>query len=493
MKSGCKLLSIFLALLIVVSTAVGCDLLNEASTEALDTYESVGESTVGETASSDATEDTDSEETSTDAEITETETETETESETEAERVGSISILNGSEITLEVGEQARLTIYKSSFIKESVVWTADREIIDLGDNGLVTALEVGIVTVTASAGKVSDSIRINVVEKPEETTAAPETDTEADTETEPGNTEFGDRYLETVPPDEIYEAVHSNGQRPAESYEEALNRTQNHQLSGYDFVPDQAPILSEYRPMQDGMYVKNNNSYYIDYNTYVVVDAYGREVFRIYRGGAYISLEEIAAYVYAFGTYPANHTAKKTTSVSSNAWGIYLRSNHSKFSGDTSRYPYEPKLPRISGCGGDLQYWEMDIGTTGTDCDPAYPPRVYNNGTKIDRGAARIVYTWNDLNGNGVTDPTDIVFVFYTYNHYNDFQEYLNYYGGWGEMFGNITGGGKISSKTDYNPTAYVAVVAGSIASGASEAYMDESIVVFAWLDRRAFDLLCNA
>ena len=487
MKSGCKLLSIFLALLIVVSTAVGCDLLNEASTEALDTYESVGESTVGETASSDVTEDTDSEETSTEAEVTETETEAE--AETEPERVGSISILNGSEITLEVGEQARLTIYKSSFIKESVVWTADREIIDLGDNGLVTALEVGIVTVTASAGKASDSIRINVVEKPEETTAAPETETE----TEAGDSEYGDRHLETVPPDEIYEAVHSTGQRPAESYEEALNRTQNHQLSGYDFVPDQAPILSEYRPMQDGMYVKNSNSYYIDYNTYVVVDAYGREVFRIYRGGAYITLEEVAAYVYAFGTYPANHTAKKTTSVSGNVWGIYLRSNHSKFSGDTSRYPYEPKLPRISGCGGDLQYWEMDIGTTGTDCDPSYPVKVYNNGTKIERGAARIVYTWNDLNGNGITDATDVVFVFYTYNHYNDFQEYLNYYGGWGEMFGNITGGGKISSKTNYNPTPYVAVVAGSIASGASEAYMDENVVVFAWLDRRAFDLLCNA
>ena len=58
-----------------------------------------------------------------------------------------------------------------------------------------------------------------------------------------------------------------------------------------------------------------------------------------------------------------------------------------------------------------------------------------------------------------MTDPTDIVFVFYTYNHYNDFQEYLNYYGGWGEMFGNITGGGTLSSKRDYNPTPYVAVV----------------------------------
>ena len=33
---------------------------------------------------------------------------------------------------------------------------------------------------------------------------------------------------------------------------------------------------------------------------------------------------------------------------------------------------------------------------------------------------------------------------------------FYNYYNGWGEMFGNITGGGTISSKVDYNPTPYV-------------------------------------
>ena len=38
----------------------------------------------------------------------------------------------------------------------------------------------------------------------------------------------------------------------------------------------------------------------------------------------------------------------------------------------------------------------------------------------------------------------------------DDFREYLNYYGGWGEMFGNVTGGGEYSSKTDCNPTPYV-------------------------------------
>jgi hypothetical protein len=121
-------------------------------------------------------------------------------------------------------------------------------------------------------------------------------------------------------------------------------------------------------------------------------------------------------------------------------------------------------LPRISGCGGDLIYYEMDIGTTGTDCDPGYSVRVYNDGYSITRGAARIVYTYKDTNGNGEIS-LDERYVFYTYNHYNDFQEYLNYEGGWGEMFGNITGGGQLSSNSNYNPTPYVHTTRAKIKS----------------------------
>ena len=115
-------------------------------------------------------------------------------------------------------------------------------------------------------------------------------------------------------------------------------------------------------------------------------------------------------------------------------------------------------LPRISGCGGDLKYYEIDFGTTGTTCDPSYDVVVYNTGTKITRGAARLVYTRYDANGNDIIDLNER-YVFYTYNHYNDFQEYLNYQNGWGEMFGNITGGGELSSKYNYNPTEYVRVI----------------------------------
>lgn len=254
------------------------------------------------------------------------------------------------------------------------------------------------------------------------------------------------------------EAFYAN-YTPAESYEDSYFRTQNNLMSGSIALQDQAPTISEYRPTYNGCYIKNTEPYFTDGGyTYNVVNAYGEVVFQIYKGGAYVTLEEVAAYVFAFGDVPANYSANKKESPKSNPWGEYLRVNHTQFTGNTSKYPYEPELPDISGCGGSLQYYEIDIGTTGTDCDPSYTAALYNNGSTIVRGAARIVYARFDKNGNNIIE-FDEKYVFYTYNHYNDFQEYLNYEGGWGEMFGNITGGGKISSKQDYNPTPYVITV----------------------------------
>lgn len=247
--------------------------------------------------------------------------------------------------------------------------------------------------------------------------------------------------------------------KPATCLADALYRSQHGFLSGSLDIPGQYAQDAAYRPMEDGKYVRNTDSYYLDSgDTYVVVDSYGKEVMRIYKGGAYITLEEVAAYMYAFGGtkdgIPANYTSSKKTKPTGSIWGEYLRVNHSYFTGSTTKYPYEPELPNISGCGGDLQYWELDIGTTGT-ITPGYKGKLYNNGTTITRGAARVVYARQDLNGNGIYEQNEI-YVFYTHNHYNDFREYLNYYGGWGEMFGNVTGGGVFDSKTNCNPTPYV-------------------------------------
>ena len=331
----------------------------------------------------------------------------------------SLTIKKYDRVELAIGEILQLEIEESGV---DVTWSASNDAVNVTSNGLVTALRVGKTVVTATCGNLSDSVLIDVGEKKQGST--------------------------------VEEGSHTY----ASSLYEALERSKQGIPSGSLTVPDQAPVYSEYRPMKNGQYILNSESRFIDNNTYVVVDVYGNEVFTLYRGGGYITLEEVAAYVYAFGDVPANYVDGKNMEPENSIWGEYLRLNHSKFSGSTEKYPYEPELPNISGCGGDLRYYEIDIGTTGTDCDEAYSVKIYNDGQNITRGAARIVYGKYDLNGNGIYEFGEH-HVFYTYNHYNDFQEYLNYYGGWGEMFGNITGGGELSSKKNYNPTAYVMVV----------------------------------
>ena len=304
---------------------------------------------------------------------------------------------------------------------------------------------------------------VNLIDRltPEETTAVDTTPEETTTQAPPKQ-DTGDVEEDTNP----YNLKYKNMTRqefyanytPAENAEDAYYRSKYGFMSGTLRVPDEAPRVVQDRPMEDGKYIRNSVATYLDEDVYVLVDVNGEPVMEIYRGGGYITLEEVAAYVYAFGDVPANYSSNKKASPSASIWKEYLRVNNTKFTGDTRKYPYEPELPRISGCGGDLTYYEIDIGTTGTTSGEGYAVRVYNDGYSITRGAARIVYTRYDRNGNMIIEPNER-YVFYTYNHYNDFQEYLNYYGGWGEMFGNITGGGTLSSKTNYNPTPYVEVV----------------------------------
>lgn len=273
--------------------------------------------------------------------------------------------------------------------------------------------------------------------------------------------------------------------KPATSWQDAYWRSRHYFMSGKIENQYQAPTFAQYRPTYNGLYLKNYSMRYSDDgNTYYVLDENGNVAFEIYRHGAYVMLEEVAAYVFAFGDVPANYDPNKNASPSSSPWGKYLRVNKTNFSGSTSKYPYEPELPDITGCGGSTYYYEIDIGTMGTDCDPSYPPRIYNNGYSIDRGAARIVFGRRDVNGDGKFTAGEI-YVFYTYNHYNDFQEYLNYEGGWGQMFGNITGGGTISSKYNYNPTPYVAVAEGYFATSTANAPVYRKASIY-YIDTRA-------
>ncbi len=261
------------------------------------------------------------------------------------------------------------------------------------------------------------------------------------------------------------EEFYANYTRATDPFD-AKTRTRHHLMSGDISTQDQEPTIEEERPIRNGEFIKHSpNSYAVAALFHTVVDSEGYAAFDVYKDGAYVTLEEVAAYIFAFGDVPPNYYEDRYNYPEpyESPWGEYLRLNNSPFSGDTSDYPYEPELPRISGNGGDLVYYEVDIGTTGTDCDPNYETREYNDGNSIVRGAARIVYSARYTNGKPITDPDDR-YVFYTYNHYNDFQEYLNYENGWGEMFGNVSAGNELNEHDRHNPpTEYPEVVADSL------------------------------
>ena len=386
-----------------------------------------------------------------------------------------LNIKNGDKVIIKVGDIVQLYTDVPDDVAAMIEWSASNGCVNVS-GGTVRAISEGACMVYARYGKLYDKIIIQV-------TSEDYVGDDIGNDNNTGN--VGDSNTDIDPSVDPYVGISKSefyaNYTPSVGYWDSYYRSLHGFMSGNIGDQDQAPTISEYQPMYNGMYVRNNVGIYGDSgNSYTIVDAYGNPVMTIYRGGAYIMLEEVAAYLFAFGEIPANHTEKKKTSQATEmfaTWGEYLRLNHSKFSGSTTKYPYEPKLPNISGCGGDLQYYELDIGTTGTDCDPKYDAVVYNNGSRIERGAARIVYTVYDKNGDKIIDINE-KYLFYTYNHYNDFQEYLNYWGGWGEMFGNITGGGQISSTTKYNPTPYVETVKMDIRSFSAIVFFDRYFLV---------------
>ena len=375
--------------------------------------------------------------------------------------VTELTIKNGDKLTLTVGEVIQLYTNLTDSQAAKIEWSESNSCVTVS-GGTVRAISEGTCMIYARYGKLYDKIIIQVVP---EGYVGDDNDNNDDNGGNIGGN-IGDENTDIDPSVDPYVGVSKDefyaNYTTSVGYWDSYYRSRHGLMSGNIGDQDQAPTISAYQPMYDGMYVRNSVGIYgSDGNSYTIVDAYGNPVMTIYRGGAYIMLEEVAAYLFAFGDIPANHTAKKKTSQATemfSTWGEYLRLNFSQFSGSTSKYPYEPELPNISGCGGDLKYYEVDVGTTGTDCDPSYSSVVYNDGRRIERGAARIVFSVYDKNGDAIIDINE-KYLFYTYNHYNDFQEYLNYWGGWGEMFGNITGGGTISSKTNYNPTPYVRTV----------------------------------
>jgi hypothetical protein len=239
------------------------------------------------------------------------------------------------------------------------------------------------------------------------------------------------------------------------TYEDAYYRALHGFIAGditpEDYMPKNLGVMEgdKYVRLSSGTYILDTEGNYIGYmpNT----RGYAR---CIYYGCGYVSLNDVSAYLLAFGSLPANSnygTASLNRSEALEKWGEYARINNQNFSGDTTRYPYEPLLPNIMG-RGSIKYTETDFGTKGNYKYQFYNKREqtldpYNDGEYINRGICRFVFV-SDIKVTSIDDR----YVFYTYNHYNDFQEYLNYDDGFGIRFGCESAGNlPCSSRNDYD------------------------------------------
>lgn len=237
----------------------------------------------------------------------------------------------------------------------------------------------------------------------------------------------------------------------ASSYEEAYFRTQHYYMSGD--ITDQQHLTPTGKVMSGSSAVRCTTAIYIlDYNGgYLgyIPNSLNGENHVIWYGGAYISHNDLAAYLFAFGKIPVNNNYHKNSGKQSSVadWGKYGRVNYGSYSNDTTKYPYEPKLY----ANGNQSYIETDFGTIGNYYTGDRKQSIYNNGSSINRGAARFCFVNNKKS-------VDERYVFYTYNHYNDFQEYLNYENGFGVRFGYETAGNAYGT-TNGTPTQYASVV----------------------------------
>lgn len=263
------------------------------------------------------------------------------------------------------------------------------------------------------------------------------------------------------------EAFHDTDFNRATSYEDAIFRTNHYLISGdvkdtpndadYDInhLPNRKyRELAKYR-IDEGQYTYRPNG---DFESYTINNLEGR-IKKVYYGAAYVTLEDVAAYVFAFSEAPANWTRSNSPKV--NNWGEYTRVNNLYFSANTDKYKYEPDVPRTDFDGryegeGVYKYYEMDFGYTKTNWTLGYTTyeAPYNTGSKITRGAIRLVYTAATTEGEEGAHyiPMEHRHVFLTINHYNDFIEYLNYENGWGIPFGWMSAGNEYVGNMSSNP-----------------------------------------
>lgn len=247
----------------------------------------------------------------------------------------------------------------------------------------------------------------------------------------------------------------------ATSYEDAQYRTKHHLISGdYNASDYKVAINNENTNSTATVYRNNVTDYtyrpdksYESYKLYSLDGTYET----IYYGGAYSSINEVAAYLFAFGETPANIMSSNSDYTNAAERYRYGRVNDNEYSGpQAKKYVYEPALyGQIRGKTNKLNYNETDFGDwvyyNDTVYDTKYDPTVYVTENKeYARGVMRFCYITKSDNASTFDDLNNRR-VYFTYNHYNDFVEFLNYKDGFGKVFGNMTEGREYNGKVAYD------------------------------------------
>jgi len=146
----------------------------------------------------------------------------------------------------------------------------------------------------------------------------------------------------------------------------------------------------------------------------------GTKITTISKASDCLNYQDVCLYYEAFRQFPPNYKTSRDDAVAYGLNGRYV-SIYSKASYHSDN-DYTKKLGTFND-GSMGFYYELDIDLDGT----------YNNGTRLSRGAARVVIVAAGLTGYG-SEPV----CFYTYDHYADFVEFYNFYQGWSPLFAGI-------------------------------------------------------
>jgi len=191
--------------------------------------------------------------------------------------------------------------------------------------------------VTSVEGVTSEEITSEEVTSEEVTSeevSSEEISSEEETSSEEtsSNIDTSEDDITTDPYKNVNENSFYQDYAPATSYMEANYRSDHYLMSGNIADQDQTPSTATSQPKSGSNFIANTTYDYI-VNTdgenvgYNILDVNGNVADTVYLGGAYSRLEEVAAYVFAFGEAPANQVSSTNDYSITQNWGEYGRGN----------------------------------------------------------------------------------------------------------------------------------------------------------------------